>query len=240
MPLTAGAVTLPEARLASTLFAVFERMTDRSRRVLVFAQEEARLLDHNFMGTEHILLGLIREDEGIAAAALKALDISLEPVRMRVAETIGLVGTASTGSPPFTPRAKKVLELAFREALQLGHSYIGTEHLLLGLVREGEGVGAQVLRSLGADLHRVRQEVIGLLSGHQGKESVGADDSRPQLSDVPKCQRCHSDLGQVAVYRLITVEPSPTDQGNPPLSIEVVFCSRCGAVFEMFKAETSD
>jgi ATP-dependent Clp protease ATP-binding subunit ClpC len=223
-----------------TLDPVFERMTDRSRRALALAQEEARLLDHSFIGTEHILLGLIREDEGTAAKALNALGISLEPVRIRVAETIGLVGTAPTGSPPFTPRAKKVLELAFREALQLGHSYIGTEHLLLGLVREGEGVGVQVLRSLGADLHRVRHQVIQLLSGYQGNESVGADDSIPQLSDVPKCQRCHSDLDQVAVYRELTVEPSPTDQGNPPILVEVVFCSRCGTVFEMFKAGTSD
>jgi ATP-dependent Clp protease ATP-binding subunit ClpC len=121
---------------------VFERFTDRARRVLVLAQEEARLLNHSFIGTEHILLGLIHEGEGVAAKALESLGISLEAVREKVEETIGMAGTAPSGSPPFTPRAKKVLELSLREALQLGHSYIGTEHMLLGLVREGEGVAA--------------------------------------------------------------------------------------------------
>ena len=148
---------------------MFERFTDRARRVLVLAQEEARLLNHSFIGTEHILLGLIHEGEGVAAKALESLGVSLEAVREKVEETIGLAGTAPTGSPPFTPRAKKVLELSLREALQLGHSYIGTEHMLLGLVREGEGVAAQVLQSLGADLPRVRQQVIQLLSGLPGQ-----------------------------------------------------------------------
>ncbi len=147
--------------------ALFERFTDRARRVLVLAQEEAKLLNHNFIGTEHILLGLIHEGEGVAAKALESLGISLEAVREKVEETIGPAGTTTTGSPPFTPRAKKVLELSLREALQLGHNYIGTEHMLLGLVREGEGVAAQVLVSLGADLARVRQQVIQLLSGYQ-------------------------------------------------------------------------
>jgi ATP-dependent Clp protease ATP-binding subunit ClpC len=151
--------------------------------VLVLAQEEARLLNHSFIGTEHILLGLIHEGEGVAAKALEQLGISLEAVREKVEETIGLSGTAPTGSPPFTPRAKKVLELSLREALQLGHNYIGTEHMLLGLVREGEGVAAQVLVSLGADLTRVRQQVIQLLSGYQGKEAVGAGAS--SSSDAP-------------------------------------------------------
>src|SRR5476649_2462858 len=154
---------------------VFERFTDRARRVLVLAQEEARLLNHSFIGTEHILLGLIHEGEGLAAKALESLGISLEAVREKVEETMGVAGTAPSGSPPFTPRAKKVLELSLREALQLGHSYIGTEHMLLGLVREGEGVAATVLVSLGADLGRVRQQVIQLMSGNQSKESVGAN-----------------------------------------------------------------
>jgi ATP-dependent Clp protease ATP-binding subunit ClpC len=154
---------------------LFERFTDRARRVLVLAQEEARLLNHNFIGTEHILLGLIHEGEGVAAKALESLGISLEAVREKVEETIGPAGSSTTGSPPFTPRAKKVLELSLREALQLGHNYIGTEHMLLGLVREGEGVAAQVLVSLGADLSRVRQQVIQLLSGYQaGKEGAPA------------------------------------------------------------------
>src|SRR6266446_2259131 len=152
---------------------MFERFTERARRVMVLAQEEARLLNHNFIGTEHILLGLIHEGEGVAAKALESLGISLEAVREKVEETIGPAGSSTTGSPPFTPRAKKVLELSLREALQLGHNYIGTEHMLLGLVREGEGVAAQVLVNLGADLSRVRQQVIQLLSGYQpGKEGA--------------------------------------------------------------------
>jgi ATP-dependent Clp protease ATP-binding subunit ClpC len=165
---------------------LFERFTDRARRVLVLAQEEARLLNHNFIGTEHILLGLIHEGEGVAAKALESLGISLEAVREKVEETIGPAGTSTTGSPPFTPRAKKVLELSLREALQLGHNYIGTEHMLLGLVREGEGVAAQVLVSLGADLSRVRQQVIQLLSGYQatGPEKATAG-ATPGSQDVP-------------------------------------------------------
>ena len=164
---------------------MFERFTDRARRVLVLAQEEARLLNHSFIGTEHILLGLIHEGEGVAAKALESLGISLEAVREKVEETIGMAGTAPSGSPPFTPRAKKVLELSLREALQLGHSYIGTEHMLLGLVREGEGVAATVLVSLGADLGRVRQQVIQLMSGNQGKESVGASQGQGSGGDSP-------------------------------------------------------
>jgi len=149
---------------------MFERFTDRARRVVVLAQEEARMLNHNYIGTEHILLGLIHEGEGVAAKALEALGISLEAVRSQVEEIIGQGQQAPSGHIPFTPRAKKVLELSLREALQLGHNYIGTEHILLGLIREGEGVAAQVLVKLGADLNRVRQQVIQLLSGYQGKE----------------------------------------------------------------------
>ena len=147
---------------------MFERFTDRARRVVVLAQEEARLLNHNYIGTEHILLGLIHEGEGVAAKALESLGISLEAVRSQVEEIIGQGGQSPSGHIPFTPRAKKVLELSLREALQLGHNYIGTEHILLGLIREGEGVAAQVLVKLGADLSRVRQQVIQLLSGYQG------------------------------------------------------------------------
>jgi ATP-dependent Clp protease ATP-binding subunit ClpC len=165
---------------------LFERFTDRARRVLVLAQEEARLLNHNFIGTEHILLGLIHEGEGVAAKALESLGISLEAVREKVEETIGPAGSSTTGSPPFTPRAKKVLELSLREALQLGHNYIGTEHMLLGLVREGEGVAAQVLVSLGADLSRVRQQVIQLLSGYQaGKEGAPAGAGGTSNQEAP-------------------------------------------------------
>ncbi len=150
---------------------MFERFTDRARRVVVLAQEEARLLNHNYIGTEHILLGLIHEGEGVAAKALESLGISLEAVRSQVEEIIGQGGSSPSGHIPFTPRAKKVLELSLREALQLGHNYIGTEHILLGLIREGEGVAAQVLVKLGADLSRVRQQVIQLLSGYAGSGS---------------------------------------------------------------------
>jgi ATP-dependent Clp protease ATP-binding subunit ClpC len=153
---------------------MFERFTDRARRVVVLAQEEARMLSHNYIGTEHILLGLIHEGEGVAAKALESLGISLEAVRSQVEEIIGQGQQAPSGHIPFTPRAKKVLELSLREALQLGHNYIGTEHILLGLIREGEGVAAQVLVKLGADLNKVRQQVIQLLSGYQGKETTAA------------------------------------------------------------------
>jgi len=158
---------------------MFERFTDRARRVVVLAQEEARMLNHSYIGTEHILLGLIHEGDGVAAKALQSLDVSLGAVREQVREIIGQGQQAPSGHIPFTPRAKKVLELSLREALQLGHNYIGTEHILLGLIREGEGVAAQVLVQLGADLNRVRQTVIQLLSGYQGsgegegKEAAG-------------------------------------------------------------------
>src|SRR6201993_1579145 len=163
---------------------MFERFTDRARRVVVLAQEEARMLNHNYIGTEHILLGLIHEGEGVAAKALESLGISLEAVRQQVEEIIGQGQAAPTGPIPFTPRAKKVLELSLREALQLGHNYIGTEHILLGLIREGEGVAAQVLQKLGADLNRVRQQVIQLLSGHIGKGEGQPSEAAPQGSMV--------------------------------------------------------
>ena len=162
---------------------MFERFTDRARRVVVLAQEEARLLNHSYIGTEHILLGLIHEGEGVAAKALESLGISLEAVRSQVEEIIGQGGSSPSGHIPFTPRAKKVLELSLREALQLGHNYIGTEHILLGLIREGEGVAAQVLVKLGADLSRVRQQVIQLLSGYQGPSgSSGGGGGRSEQS----------------------------------------------------------
>src|SRR3989454_11249476 len=163
---------------------MFERFTDRARRVVVLAQEEARMLNHNYIGTEHVLLGLIHEGEGVAAKALESLGISLEAVRSQVEEIIGQGQAAPTGHIPFTPRAKKVLELSLREALQLGHNYIGAEHILLGLIREGEGVAAQVLQKLGADLTRVRQQVIQLLSGHIGKGEGQPSEAAPQGSMV--------------------------------------------------------
>ena len=159
---------------------MFERFTDRARRVIVLAQEEARALNHNYMGTEHILLGLIKEGEGVAAKALESMGIDLEDVRREVIDIIGTGSQPVTGHIPFTPRAKKVLELSLREGLQMGHKYIGTEFLLLGLIREGEGVAAQVLIKLGADLPRVRQQVIQLLSGYEGGE--GQNPEAPQMT----------------------------------------------------------
>jgi ATP-dependent Clp protease ATP-binding subunit ClpA len=158
---------------------MFERYTDRARRVVVLAQEEARMLNHNYIGTEHILLGLIHESEGVAAKALKSLGISLETVRQQVEAIVGSGQQAPSGHIPFTPRGKKVLELAVREARALRHDYIGTEHILLGLVREDSGVAAQVLVALGADLNRVRQQVIQLLQGHQGKDLIGEGSPLP-------------------------------------------------------------
>jgi len=157
---------------------MFERFTEKARRVVVYAQEEAKKLNQNYIGTEHLLLGLIREDDGIAAKALESLDVSLDDVREQVEELIGEGTYVPTGHIPFTPRAKKVLELSLREALQLGHNYIGTEHILLGLIREGEGVAAQVLLNLGADLEKVRSAVLQLLSGYYGKQTEPAEERR--------------------------------------------------------------
>ncbi len=161
---------------------MFERFTDRARRVVVLAQVEARSLNHNYIGTEHILLGLIHEGDGVAAKALESVDISLGGVRNAVEEIIGQGVDEPTGHIPFTPRAKKVLELSLREALGLGHNYIGTEHILLGLLREGQGVAAQVLIALGADLQRIRRVVIGLLQGHAGPSGEPVDEPERLLS----------------------------------------------------------
>jgi ATP-dependent Clp protease ATP-binding subunit ClpA len=162
---------LPQRRTRPT--GVFERFTDRARRVIPLAQEEARLLNHNYVGTEHLLLGLIHEGEGVAAKALESLGISLEAVRAQVQEIIGQGRTAPTGHIPFTPRAKKVLELSLREALQLGHNYVGTEHILLGLLREGGGVATQVLATFDADHARLREQVLRLLTGDSEQAGTG-------------------------------------------------------------------
>jgi ATP-dependent Clp protease ATP-binding subunit ClpA len=218
---------------------VFERFTDRARRVVVLAQEEARMLNHNYIGTEHILLGLVRERDGVAAKALDGLNIRLDAVRREVEEVIGQGQAAPTGHIPFTPRAKKVLELSLREALQLGHNYIGTEHILLGLIREGEGVAAQVLQKLGADLDRVRQTVIQLLSGYTAGAEIrkvggGAEMEEelateiaptpvPAAEDAPTCPNCFAALDEhLAVRELATMA------GGESLSVKIAYCSRCG------------
>jgi Clp amino terminal domain, pathogenicity island component len=164
---------------------MFERFTDRARRSVVLAQQEASQLNHNYIGTEHLLLGLLHEDSGVAARALESLGVSLEAVRAQVEEIIGRGKEAPSGHVPFTPRSKKVLELALREALLLDHNYIGTEHILLGLVREGEGVAAQVLVELGADLPRVRQQVTQVLAGSAGQASQAGGAARGQTEALP-------------------------------------------------------
>ena len=153
---------------------MFERFTERARQVVVLAQDEARALKHNYIGTEHILLGLLREEEGLAARVLESLDITVEEVRAQVARIVGQGDEVTTGQIPFTPRAKKVLELALREALSLGHNYIGTEHILLGLVRENEGVAARILLDFDADAEKIRNEIIRMLSGPGRRQQGGA------------------------------------------------------------------
>jgi len=167
---------------------MFERFTDRARRVVVVAQEEARQLNHNYIGTEHILLALIREGEGVAAKALEAMGISLSAVQGLVIEIIGRGQQTPSGHIPFTPRAKKVLELSLREALQLGHNYIGTEHILLGLIREGEGVAANVLIRIGADLNRVREQVVQQLHGYELRGAGQPPDPAPDPDPVPSAK----------------------------------------------------
>jgi ATP-dependent Clp protease ATP-binding subunit ClpA len=165
---------------------MFERFTDQARRVVVLAQEEARHLNHNYIGTEHLLLGLLREGEGVAAKALASLGISLEAGRIQVEEIVGQGLRAPTGHIPFTPRAKKVLELSLREALQLGHNYMGTEHILLGVIREGEGVAAQVLAAVGADDARVREQVVRLLTEEQIAQVRRQKEAAVEAGDVDR------------------------------------------------------
>ena len=220
---------------------MFERFTDRARRVVVLAQEEARMLNHNYIGTEHILLGLIHEGEGVAAKALESLNISLEAVRQQVEEIIGQGQAAPTGHIPFTPRAKKVLELSLREALQLGHNYIGTEHILLGLIREGEGVAAQVLQKLGANLNRVRQTVIQLLSGYTagiGKGVVAGSEEtgwHPMPQGGPRCPSCGRPLEGELRYR--EMDATHVEESEDPMPILMLFCGRCGALLRSFRGD---
>ena len=164
---------------------LFERFTERARQVVVLAQDEARALKHNYIGTEHILLGLLREEEGLAARVLESLDITVEEVRAQVARIVGQGDEVTTGQIPFTPRAKKVLELALREALSLGHNYIGTEHILLGLVRENEGVAARILLDFDADAEKIRNEIIRMLSG-PGRRQGGAQSSSSEKGKSSK------------------------------------------------------
>jgi ATP-dependent Clp protease ATP-binding subunit ClpC len=216
---------------------VFERFTDRARRVVVFAQEEARLLNHNHIGTEHILLGLLREEEGVAAKALASMDISLKIVRGQVEEIIGQGEIMPTGHIPFTPRAKKVLELSLRESIQLGHNYIGTEHILLGLVREGEGVAAQVLVNRGAGLDAVRGAVLMLLESireippeaRAAAERVIEAQEQAEVEPArwPVCPRCRKPLEETAGYRVLDVAAAAGGEGDAR-AVTFAFCQHCG------------
>jgi len=219
---------------------VFERFTDRARRAVVLAQEESRMLNHNHIGTEHILLGLLREEEGVAAKALESLKISLGEVRGDVGKIIGEGQAVPPGHIPFTPRAKKVLELSLREALQSGHNFIGTEHILLGLMREGEGAAAQVLQKRGADLKRVRQTVIQLVSGYKGgvaepvrsasrHASEPTSEAAPAGSsvareDFPTCPSCFAPLAETLAARVLDVTVD-----DEAARVKVAYCGRCGA-----------
>ncbi len=236
---------------------MFERFTDRARHVVVLAQAEARLLQHDYIGTEHLLLGLIQEGEGVAAQALTALGVQLEDVRGHVEAIIGTGKAMPTGHIPFTPRAKKVLELSLREALSLGHDYIGTEHILLGLLREGEGVAAQVLEKLGVTLAVARQEVVGLLAGHAERAGEVTPEGRPpqprprrrgrreregwvasgapprrgpgDSERHPRCPRCEADLTESARLRIQEVAPQ---DGEEVRRAAFLFCAECGRVVD--------
>ena len=193
---------------------MYERFTDQARRAVVQAQEEARMLNHNYIGTEHILLGLIHERDGVAAQALESLGISLDLVRQQIEEIIGRGQQAPPEHIPFTPRSKKVLELSLREALQLSHDYIGTEHILLGLIREGDGVAALVLVKLGGDLNRVREQVIQLLQEQQGRvamigrENDGAGSAADGMSLAKEVDRLNAELERLrAILREHGIEP---------------------------------
>jgi ATP-dependent Clp protease ATP-binding subunit ClpC len=220
---------------------MFERFTDRARRVLVQAQQEAKLLEHNFIGTEHILLGLLADGEDcpeeIAATALASFGITLAAARQKVAEALEPMSALSaTGSPPFTPRTKKVLELSLREALQLSHQYIGTEHVLLGLVREGDGIGAQVMVTLGAELAAVRQRTLELIEAREPNVALGGIEARVgtgraggQRAPSPRC-RCGADVASAARYRSIEAEAGTGEADRGPVVTTVVYCQDCGLV----------
>lgn len=232
-----GPVRRRAARARHAEAAMFERFTDAARSVLALAQDEARLLNHNFIGTEHILLGLLREGDGRAAQALGTFGIHLDDARQQVAAPLRPAPSAITGSAPFTPRTKKVLEMSLREALQLGHDFIGTEHLLLALVREGEGVAAQVLVGLGADLSQVRQKVTQLMAGPLvagggvlGGAEAGGEARAMLRPRGPRCSRCSSEIAASARFRTIQVPPDETCTDEGPRRATVFYCSHCGAL----------
>jgi len=212
---------------------MFERFTDEARRVLVLAQEESRVLGHDFIGTEHLLLGILRHGQGPAPEALTTMGVTLEAARAQIAQTVGPRGTAAGGSIPFTPRAKKTLELALREALQLGHDHIRTEHLLLGVIDEGDGVGARTLVALDVDLSRLRDDVTSRVrrpGGTSGRVWRGTRRVRVQPSGHPPlCPACRAPLEETARYRVLDAcTAEPDDRGNVPIPVTIAYCHRCG------------
>jgi ATP-dependent Clp protease ATP-binding subunit ClpC len=224
-----------------TIKGVFDRFTDGARRVLTLAQEEARSLHHGFIGTEHILLGLIEESDGLGARALRSLGVTMEDVHQKVEEIVGASLSTPGGAPPFTPRSKKVLELALREALQLDHSYIDTEHILLGLVREGSGVATTVLVDLGVELGWVRRAIDNLMAGgpevqigpRAGQSAAGAPLVRPPQE--PSCPRCRARLAESARFRTMAIAADGEDAD--PLRVYVVSCVSCGTTLHMLKQD---
>jgi ATP-dependent Clp protease ATP-binding subunit ClpC len=224
---------------------MFERFTDRARRVIVLAQEEARQLKHDAIGTEHLLLGLLSERDGVAAQALAAMDITLDAARAQVEEKVGPGTAAPAGNIPFTPRAKKTLELSLREALELAHTSIGTEHILLGMVqvdtKMGAGVGVEVLRVLGAEPDAIRQQVMALIS-ESGPESVrGGAWSRPAAESQdpptgPLCLQCRALTAETAKTAAVTI-PGPRGEVLPFVAI---YCGMCGATYGLLPGPTGD
>jgi ATP-dependent Clp protease ATP-binding subunit ClpC len=215
---------------------MFERFTDRARRVVVLAQEEARLLDHEYIGTEHLLLGLLSERDGVAAQALAALDIKLEAARAQVEQKVGRGTAATAGYIPFTPRAKKTLELSLREALDLAHNSIGTEHILLGMVqvdpKMGAGVGLEVLRVLGAEPDAIRRQVMALISESGPESERGGAWSRPAAASQdpptgPLCMQCRALTAETAHTAAVTI-PGPQGEALPFVAI---YCGMCGATY---------
>ncbi|MBA2725186.1 MAG: hypothetical protein H0U53_04280 [Actinobacteria bacterium] len=202
---------------------MFERFTERARRVVVLAQEESRRLNHNYIGAEHLLLGLVAEEGGVAARALVSLGIRLDVVREQVEKTLGRGKELPAGHIPFTPEAKKGLEDSLREAIDLGHNYIGTEHLLLALVSERKGVGIQILAKLGADKDAVRQKVIAMLEA-AGSSEVSTGPGAPPI-EGPICRSCRADLTETTAYRTFTIGEH---EGEGELSVIAVYCNRCG------------
>jgi ATP-dependent Clp protease ATP-binding subunit ClpA len=230
---------------------VFEGFTDRARNVLSLAKDEAYALGHDYIGTEHILLGLMAEPEGVAGTALRSLGLSTESVRTEVQN---LTGTKQTGSrpAPFTSRAKEVLDFSLREALQLGHHSIGTEHIILGITREGRGTAVQVLTNLGVDPDSVRAQVIALMAGNSvPRQSVKGTTDRTFVSERdpdqrrlefkttegPQCPKCDASLDRVVRYRTLTVLPGVADQVRGPILLYAVYCSQCGITLDMFDAD---